>query len=88
LLCSPNVFLSPECAVYAEVEDLRAERLRTVCDDMGAVIQFLRFVVQIVPDFTVYRNRIHSSHGMSTSIKTGPFIAHAARVPIEAKRVG
>ena len=37
------------------VRDLRLERLRTVFDDVGAVVYFLRLVVWIVPGFTVER---------------------------------
>ena len=35
--------------------DLRTERLRTVFDDIGAVVYFLRLVIWIVPGFTVER---------------------------------
>ena len=74
-------------SVGMQVLDLRAERLRTVFNDVGAVVYFLRLVVWIVPDFTVdaYRNRLVSLHERIQ--RDGPFVAHAARFLIEAKKV-
>ena len=42
------------------VEELRSERLRTVFNDVGAVVYFLRLVIWIVPGFTVegFRDRL------------------------------
>jgi hypothetical protein len=68
------------------VDDLRAERLRTAFDDVGAVVYFLRKVVWIVPDLTVdrYRDRLLALH--EDIEQNGPFVAHAAPFLIEAKR--
>jgi SAM-dependent methyltransferase len=75
-------------AVGLRVEDLRAERLRTAFDDVGAVVYFLRLVVWIVPGFTVdrYRDRLLALHEHIE--RNGPFVAHASRFLIEAKRPG
>jgi SAM-dependent methyltransferase len=68
------------------VEDLRLERLRTVFDDVGAVVYFLRLVVWIVPGFTVdrYRDRLRDLHEQIE--RDGPFVAHATRFLIEATK--
>jgi SAM-dependent methyltransferase len=73
-------------SVGMQVLDLRAERPRTVFNDVGAVVYFLRLVVWIVPDFTVdaYRDRLGSLHEQIQ--RDGPFVAHAARFLIEAKK--
>jgi SAM-dependent methyltransferase len=70
-----------------EVVDLRSERLRTVFNDVGAVVYFLRLVVWIVPDFSVerYRARLLALHHRIR--EEGPFVAHAARFLIEARRL-
>lgn len=74
-------------SVGMQVLDLRAERPRTVFNDVGAVVYFLRLVVWIVPDFTVdaYRDRLVSLHERIQ--RDGPFVAHAARFLIEARKV-
>jgi SAM-dependent methyltransferase len=73
-------------AVGLVVRDLRVEHLRTVFDDVGAVVYFLRLVVWIVPGFTVERfhDRLVALH---TQIeRDGPFVAHATRFLIEASK--
>jgi SAM-dependent methyltransferase len=69
-----------------EVRDLREERLRTVFDDVGAVVYFLRLVIWIVPGFTVegFRERLRELHEHIQ--RHGPFVAHASRFLIEATR--
>jgi SAM-dependent methyltransferase len=73
-------------SVGMQVRDLRIERPRTVFNDVGAVVYFLRLVVWIVPDFTVdaYRDRLLALHERIE--RDGPFIAHAARFLIQAKK--
>jgi SAM-dependent methyltransferase len=68
------------------VVDLRHEALRMTFGDIGAVVHFLRKVIWIVPDFTVdtYRERLAALH--SQIEVHGPFVAHAQRVLIEARR--
>jgi SAM-dependent methyltransferase len=66
------------------VQDLRLQRLRTVFNDVSAVVYFLRMVVWIVPRFRVddFRDRLLALH---TQIeRDGPFVAHASRYLIEA----
>jgi hypothetical protein len=66
--------------------DLRLERLRTEFHDVGAVIYFLRLVVWIVPGFTVerFRDRLRTLHDRIE--RDGPFVAHATRFLVEARR--
>jgi SAM-dependent methyltransferase len=83
---------SPQRAVAAaeasglRVVDLRQESLRTVFNDVGAVVHFLRKVIWIVPDFTVagYRGRLAALHDRIQA--EGPFVAHAERFLIEARK--
>jgi SAM-dependent methyltransferase len=85
---------SPERAVHSAeaaglmVVDLRRESLRTVFNDVGAVVYFLRKVVWTVPDFTVekYRRRLLALHELIA--EEGPFVAHAQRFLIEAIKPG
>jgi SAM-dependent methyltransferase len=67
------------------VVDLREEALRTVFNDVGAVVYFLRKVLWTVPGFTVeaYRDRLRLLHEKIQS--EGPFVAHAQRALIEAR---
>ncbi|GAA3653519.1 class I SAM-dependent methyltransferase [Nonomuraea antimicrobica] len=69
-----------------EVLDLRHERLRMEFGDIGAVVYFLRKVIWTVPGFSVerYRDRLRELHELIES--EGPFVAHSARVLIEARR--
>jgi SAM-dependent methyltransferase len=70
------------------VKDLREERLRTVFNDIGAVICFLRLVVWIVPGFTVdrYEDKLRALHDQIQ--RSGPFEAYASRFLIEAQKPG
>ncbi|MCW3818062.1 class I SAM-dependent methyltransferase [Micromonospora sp. DR5-3] len=68
------------------VVDLRTATLRMVFHDIGAVVYFLRKVIWTVPGFTVdrYRPELRRLHDR---IRTeGPFVAHARRFLIEARR--
>ena len=62
------------------VLDLREEALRTVFNDVGAVVYFLRKVLWTVPGFAVegYRDRLRLLHEEIQS--GGPFVAHAQRL--------
>lgn len=73
-------------AVGLEVIDLREEALRTVFDDVGAVVYFLRKVLWTVPGFSVaaYRPQLLRLHEKIQS--DGPFVAHAQRALIEARK--
>jgi SAM-dependent methyltransferase len=68
------------------VVDLREEALRTVFNDIAAVVYFLRKVLWTVPGFTVegYRDRLRLLHGKIQA--EGPFVAHAQRFLIEARQ--
>jgi SAM-dependent methyltransferase len=68
------------------VVDLRAESLRTVFCDVGAVVHFLRKVVWIVPDFTVDRYRARLAELHDRIQLEGSFVAHAQRFLIEARK--
>jgi SAM-dependent methyltransferase len=87
-----NQARNPERAAAAagaaglEVVDLRQESLRTVFNDIGAVVYFLRKVIWIVPGFTSagYGEQLARLH---QQIQTqGPFVAHAQRFLIEARK--
>ena len=67
------------------VVDLREQALRTVFNDVGAVVYFLRKVLWTVPGFTVagYRDQLRRLHEKIQS--EGPFVAHAQRFLIEAR---
>jgi SAM-dependent methyltransferase len=73
-------------AAGLQVVDLRIERPRAEFFDIGAVIYFLRKVIWTVPDFTVdrYRERLRELHDRITH--DGPFVAHASRVLVEARK--
>jgi SAM-dependent methyltransferase len=68
------------------VVDLREEALRTVFNDIAAVVYFLRKVLWTVPGFTVqeYRDRLRLLH--RKMLADGPFVAHAQRFLIEARQ--
>jgi SAM-dependent methyltransferase len=68
------------------VRDLREERLRTVFNDVGAVVYFLRLVIWIVPGFTVegYYDRLLALHERIQ--RSGPFVTYASRFLIEARK--
>ncbi|MFZ2034950.1 MAG: SAM-dependent methyltransferase, partial [Candidatus Dormiibacterota bacterium] len=69
-----------------DVVDLRQESLRVVFNDVGAVVYFLRKVLWTVPGFKVdsYRDRLLSLHEKIQ--REGPFVAHAERFLIEARK--
>ena len=83
---------SPQRAVAAAeaaglvVVDLQHETLRTVFNDVAAVVVFLRKVIWIVPGFSVdhYRPRLAELHDRIQAV--GPFVAHAQRFLIEARK--
>jgi len=68
------------------VVDLRERSLRVVFYDIAAVVYFLRKVIWTVPGFTVeaYRDQLARLHDRIAS--RGPFVAHAQRVLIEARK--
>jgi SAM-dependent methyltransferase len=68
------------------VVDVRQEQLRVVFNDVGAVVYFLRKVLWTVPDFSAdkYRRRLLALHERIR--ERGPFVAHAQRFLIEAKK--
>ncbi|CAM2824751.1 SAM-dependent methyltransferase [Mycobacterium intermedium] len=73
-------------AAGLEVVTMRLERLRQEYFDVGAVVYFLRKVIWAVPDFTVqrYRSRLRELHERIQA--DGPFVAHAVRVLVEARK--
>ena len=86
-----NAESSQRAAAAAEaagltVVDLRHEALRAVFNDIGAVVYFLRKVFWTVPDFTVdrYRRQLAELHDKIQA--EGPFVAHAHRFLIEARK--
>ncbi|MFR9776900.1 class I SAM-dependent methyltransferase [Micromonospora sp. MS34] len=88
----PPTARHPEQAVAAAeaagltVVDLRTATLRTVFHDVAAVVWFLRKVIWTVPGFTVdrYRPELRRLHDRIRS--EGPFVAHAQRFLVEARR--
>ena len=68
------------------VADLREQSLRVVFYDVGAVVHFLRKVLWTVPGFTVdgYVDRLARMHRRIRS--SGPFVSHAQRFLIEARK--
>ncbi|MCV7384554.1 class I SAM-dependent methyltransferase [Mycolicibacter longobardus] len=73
-------------AVGLHPVDARMERLRVEFFDVGSVIYFLRKVIWIVPGFTVegHLDRLRELHELIEA--RGPFVAHATRVLIEARK--
>jgi hypothetical protein len=68
--------------------DLRAQALRVVFYDVGAVVHFLRKVPWTVPGFTVdgYADQLARMH---RSIRSrGSFVSHGQRFLIEARKPG
>jgi SAM-dependent methyltransferase len=68
------------------VVDLREATLRVEFYDIGAVVWFLRKVIWTVPDFTVdrYRRQLRDLH--ERMLDHGPFVCHAQRFLIEARK--
>jgi SAM-dependent methyltransferase len=75
-------------AAGLQIVDMRMEKLRQEYFDIGAVVYFLRKVIWTVPDFSVQRfgDRLRELHERIES--DGPFVAHATRVLIEARKPG
>lgn len=73
-------------AAGLEIVDLQTARLRMELADIAAVVYLLRKVVWWVPGFTVeaYRDRLRELHDRIQ--RDGPFVAHASRHLIEARR--
>jgi SAM-dependent methyltransferase len=73
-------------AAGLQVVDMRMERQRAEFFDIGAVIYFLRKVVWTVPDFSIgrYREKLRALHDRIAA--DGPFVAHATRVLVEARK--
>jgi SAM-dependent methyltransferase len=70
------------------VADLREQALRVEFYDVGAVVHFLRKVPWTVPGFTAaaYAGRLARMHERIRS--RGPFVSHAQRFLIEARKPG
>lgn len=83
---SPRRAVAVAEAAGLHVVDLRQQSLRMTFNDVGAVVHFLRKVIWIVPGFTVdqYRSRLAELHDRIQA--DGPFVAHAERYLIEARR--
>jgi SAM-dependent methyltransferase len=81
---SAQVAVAGAQAAGLTVADLREASLRTVFNDVGAVVYFLRKVLWTVPGFTVedYREPLRRLHDKIQA--GGPFVAHAQRFLIEA----
>jgi SAM-dependent methyltransferase len=73
-------------AAGLEVIDLSTASLRAEFSDVGAVIYFLRKVIWMVPDFTVDRYRVELKTLHDRIQMDGPFVAHATRFLIEARK--
>jgi SAM-dependent methyltransferase len=82
----PEKLAAAAAAAGLTVLDVRAERLRAEFFDVAAVAHFLRKVVWTVPDFTVerYLPRLRAVHDRIQA--EGPFVSHAQRVLIEARK--
>jgi SAM-dependent methyltransferase len=85
---SPARAVAAAEAVGLTVVDLREATLRVEFRDVGAVVWFLRKVVWTVPDFAVdrYRGPLRDLHDRMLS--DGPFVCHAQRFLIEARKPG
>ena len=68
------------------VADLREQALRVEFHDVGAVVHFLRKVPWTVPGFTVdgYADQLARMHRRIRS--SGPFVSHAQRFLVEARK--
>jgi len=82
----PRQAVAAARAAGLTVVDLREATLRTVFNDIAAVVWFLRKVVWTVPGFTVdrYRPQLYALH--RRILAEGPFVAHARRFLVEAHR--
>ena len=73
-------------AAGLDVVEVREQALRVEFGDVGAVVYFLRKVLWTVPGFTVdgYRDRLALLH--EDIQENGPFVSHAQRFLIEARK--
>ncbi len=83
---SPQRAIGAAKAAGLIVVDLREQALRVTFNDIGAVVHFLRKVLLTVPGFTVegYRDHLARLHDRIQS--EGPFVSHAQRFLIEARK--
>ncbi len=83
---SPRRAVAQAEAAGLVVTDLREQALRTVFNDVGAVVYFLRKVLWTVPGFSVeaYHGQLRRMHDQIQA--GGPFVAHAQRFLIEARK--
>ncbi len=83
---SPQVAVAEAQAAGLIVADLREQALRVEFYDVGAVVHFLRKVPWTVPGFTAdgYADQLARMHWRIRS--SGPFVSHAQRFLIEARR--
>jgi hypothetical protein len=70
------------------VTDLRVATLRMEFYDVAAVVVFLRKVIWIVPGFSIDRYRPQLAELHRRIQADGPFVAHAKRFLIEARKPG
>jgi SAM-dependent methyltransferase len=82
----PAVERAEALAAGLEIVDMRSERLRMEFFDVGAVVWFLRKVVWTVPGFTVERHRDRLREMHERIRREGPFVAHATRTLVDARR--
>jgi SAM-dependent methyltransferase len=85
---SPQVAVAEAQAAGLIVADLREQALRVEFYDVGAVVHFLRKVLWTVPGFTVqgYLDQLARMH--ERILSRGPFVSHAQRFLIEARKLG
>ena len=85
---SPQVAVAEAQAAGLVVAGLREQALRVEFYDVGAVIHFLRKVLWTVPGFTVagYTGPLARMHERIRA--RGPFVSHAQRFLIEARKPG
>jgi SAM-dependent methyltransferase len=83
---SPGQAVAAAEAAGLVVTDVREQAVRTVFNDVGAVVYFLRKVLWTVPGFTVeaYQEQLRRMHDRIQA--EGPFVAHAQRFLIEAQK--
>ena len=83
---SPEVAAADATAAGLVVIDLREQALRVEFYDVAAVVYFLRKVLWTVPGFTVdgYYDQLARLHDRIQ--REGPFVAHAQRFLIEARK--
>jgi len=82
----PDVQRAGAQAAGLRIVDMQMERQQAEFFDVGSVIYFLRKVIWAVPDFTVdrYRDKLRALHERIEA--DGPFVTHAVRVLVEARK--